>query len=122
MSHNLKFDVSIKTVSLFSVPLEFPILKRERFNRWYSSSAYFTALNVGDFPVTFFCSFFYVSITYFMTNQPRELQRFLNFASVSLALSYASQGIGLVGSAFLDVKVIWLFGYKNLFTFDFRAL
>lgn len=40
-----------------------------------------------------------------MTDQPLEMKRFIAFFFVSLTLSYASQGIGLVGSALLDVKV-----------------
>ena len=97
----------------FSVPLEFPILKRERFNRWYSSSAYFTAIVVGDFPITFFGSLIHVSITYFLSNQPRELNRFIEFSSISLTMCYAAQGIGLAGSALLDVKVITIFNLSK---------
>lgn len=92
-------------VNIFLVPLEFPILKRERFNRWYSSTAFFSAFIIIDLPIIFLCSLTYVSITYAMTNQPPELHRFLLFFVISLALNYASQGIGLVGSALLDVKV-----------------
>jgi hypothetical protein len=40
-----------------------------------------------------------------MTNQPREWHRFLEFAVISLVMCYAAQGIGLAGSALLDVKV-----------------
>lgn len=85
--------------------MEFPILKRERFNRWYSSTAFFTAFTLTDFPITFLCSFLYVTITYVLTDQPRELYRYFAFFSISLTLCYASQGVGLVGSALLDIKV-----------------
>lgn len=81
------------------------MLKRERFNRWYSTGAFFTAFVVIDLPITFLCSLCYVSITYVMTNQPHEVHRYLAFFCVSLALSYAAQGVGLMGSALLDVKV-----------------
>lgn len=95
----------INASQLFTVPLEFPILKRERFNRWYSTSAYFAAFTLIDLPITFLCSFSYVTITYFMTSQPLEINRYVGFLSVSLALCYASQGVGQVGSALLDIKV-----------------
>lgn len=81
------------------------MLKREQFNRWYSTGAFFTAFIVIDLPITFLCSLCYVSITYVMTNQPLEVHRYLAFFCVSLALSYAAQGVGLMGSALLDVKV-----------------
>lgn len=89
----------------FLVPLEYPILKRERFNRWYSTSAYFTSFVLVDFPITFLCSFLYVTITYFMTSQPCELHRYSAFLVISLTLCYAAQGVGIVGSALLDLKV-----------------
>lgn len=85
------------------------MIKRERFNRWYSTGAFFTAFIVIDLPITFLCTLCYVSLTYVMTNQPHEVQRFLAFFCVSLALSYAAQGVGLMGSALLDVKVKELF-------------
>jgi len=91
------------------IPLEFPSLKRERFNRWYSTSAFFTAFVLNDLPITFLCSFSYVTISYVITDQPLEIHRYAAFFLVSLALSYASQGIGLMGSALLDVKPAAIF-------------
>lgn len=62
-----------------------------------------------DLPTTFLCSFCYVAITYTLTNQPHEMIRFLSFFSVSLALNYASQGVGIMGSALFDIKVNYAF-------------
>ncbi|CRL06232.1 CLUMA_CG018947, isoform A [Clunio marinus] len=93
-----------------AIPLNFPILKRERFNRWYSASAYYFAFIIHDLPITFLCSMTYVSITYLMTDQPRELLRFLAFLSISLTLSYASQGLGFMCSALFNAKSSVIFG------------
>ena len=93
------------TFQKLSVPLAYPILKREHFNRWYSTSAYFISLVLVDVPITFLCSFTYVTITYTMTSQPPEFYRYLAFLTLSLALSFAAQGVGVAGSALLDIKV-----------------
>lgn len=111
-SESHKPQLDSKSIISFSVPLEFPILKRENFNRWYSTSAYFAAQTLGDLPVMFLCSTSYSSISFWMTNQPREIHRYLNFSSVMLAMCYASQGLGIVGSALLEVKV-----KKKIFNF-----
>lgn len=98
---------------LFLVPLEFPILRRERFNRWYSGSSFFAAFILFDLPVTFVCSTFYVTSTYLLTKQPYEMDRFLLFLSISVILCYAAQGIGFMITVFFNVKVIKM---NNLIT------
>lgn len=103
-------DISILNILifrvLFSVPLEFPILRRERFNRWYSGSSFFAAFILFDLPVTFVCSTFYVTSTYLLTKQPYEMERFLLFLSISVILCYAAQGIGFMITVFFKVKVV----------------
>lgn len=106
-------DDANRLICLFlTVPLEFPILKRERFNRWYSTSAFFTSFVLFDLPIIFLCSLCFVSVTYVMTNQPLEFNRYLTFFCISLAMCYAGQGIGLMGSALLEVKVIEILSRK----------
>lgn len=49
-----------------------------------------------DVPITFFCTLIYLLITFFMTNQPMELHRFMSFMSVLLLMCYAAQGVGIM--------------------------
>lgn len=85
-------------------PLELPIVKREIFNRWYSSSAYYAALSMTDIPMTIICSFIYLGITYFMTCQP--IDRAVAFFGIGLLTSFVAQGFGHFASSLFDLKVL----------------
>lgn len=89
----------------FSVPNDFYIIKRETFNQFYSLKAYFVAFVLADFPVTLVCSIFYVPLSYVMTDQPLEIRRFLAFFVISLSLSYAAQGVGILIGCTVNLKV-----------------
>lgn len=89
--------------SAFSVPVEFPIMKRELFNRWYSIRAFFIAFILFDVPITFVCTAVYVPISFVMSNQPLEIHRYAIFFVILLGLSFAAQGLGMMFSASLDV-------------------
>lgn len=81
--------------------LDVPTLKREHFNRWYSTSAYYISVTLADVPLTTLCTCSFVSILYFMSNQPIEQFRFLSLLSIQLLLSFVSQGLGMmIGSMF----------------------
>lgn len=96
--------------NLFSVPLNLPITKRERFNGWYSTTAYYWALTIADFPLIISTSLIYITITYFMTNQPLELYRFCAYYSVIILLSVTSQGLGLIAGSLMNVKFTLILG------------
>lgn len=103
LSHFYKFVIVHST--LYIVPLDFPIIKRETFNRHYSTEAYYIAFTLIDIPITFLCSFLFVAITYLMTNQPKELFRFNMYFGICLMLCYAAQGMGIMISSLLHVRV-----------------
>ncbi|KAL7021144.1 hypothetical protein ACKWTF_011772 [Chironomus riparius] len=84
-------------------PLELPIIKREVFNRWYTSSVYYVALSLTDIPMTIISTSIYLTITYFMTNQP--LDRAVAFFAVGLLTSFVSQGFGHFASSLFDLQV-----------------
>lgn len=97
--------------SLFiAFPIEYPIIKREHFNGWYSTRAYYTSFVLFDFPIVLLCCFSYISITYWMTDQPRELHRFLIFLFFALFMSIAAQSLGTMITALMDVKMSTILG------------
>lgn len=55
------------------------------------------------------CSFIYVAIVYFMTNQPMELERILKFTMIITLIALASEALGLAISSRLDIVVSFFF-------------
>ncbi|KAL7021138.1 hypothetical protein ACKWTF_011772 [Chironomus riparius] len=108
--HNFKYifvsEFFLLYISYYSqqtaFPLELPIIKREVFNRWYTSSVYYVALSLTDIPMTIISTSIYLTITYFMTNQP--LDRAVAFFAVGLLTSFVSQGFGHFASSLFDLQ------------------
>jgi ATP-binding cassette subfamily G (WHITE) protein 1 len=109
--HNFKYifvsEFFLLYISYYSqqtaFPLELPIIKREIFNRWYTSSVYYVALSLTDIPMTIISTSIYLAITYFMTNQP--LDRAVAFFAVGILTSFVSQGFGHFASSLFDLQV-----------------
>ncbi|XP_055683532.1 ATP-binding cassette sub-family G member 4 isoform X2 [Lutzomyia longipalpis] len=91
-------------------PLELPIIKREHFNRWYSLKAYYVAMTLADVPVQVVCVFLYTIITYLMTAQPLEIQRYALFSFTCLVVCFVAQSIGLLIGSLFSVKNGAIFG------------
>lgn len=88
-----------------SFPLEFQITKREIFNRHYKPASYYLSLTIFDIPMTILCSFIYLSITYYLTDQPLD-RRAVEFFAVGFLTSFVAQGFGLfISSIFKGLKV-----------------
>lgn len=94
-----------KLFIIFSVPLDFPLIKREYFNQNYSALTYHLALFLSDIPVTILCTCIYVSITYFLTNQPIETFRFFMVLSILICVSFAAQAYGIFLGSMFDLKI-----------------
>ena len=105
-----KVKSQIEILFLFTVPLNLPTIKREHFNGWYSTSSYYLALTISDIPLIISTSLIYIAITYFMTNQPLEFNRFCAYYIVILLLSITSQGLGLIAGSLLNVKFTLILG------------
>ncbi|XP_034670136.1 ATP-binding cassette sub-family G member 1 [Drosophila subobscura] len=90
---------------LVKFPLEFPIVSREHFNRWYSLRAYYVAITVADLPIQIICSALFIVPTYLMTHQPMELWRFGLFFLVVFLTALVAQSIGLAVGAALSLKL-----------------
>lgn len=103
---------------LFLVPLEFPIIKREHFNGWYSSNAYYSSLMIFDAPIIFVCVTTAISIEYLMTGQPLEINRYLVLLGFCLLTSYVAQALAIVLTSLLNVQVRALRLILKSFNYD----
>ncbi|KAG5672561.1 hypothetical protein PVAND_002679 [Polypedilum vanderplanki] len=91
-------------------PLEFPIIKREHFNGLYGAKAYYTAMILFDAPIILICCIIYTSITFFLTDQPLELYRYLMFLMICLVMSYAAQSLGIMFTSLMNIQMTTTFG------------
>jgi ATP-binding cassette, subfamily G (WHITE), member 1 len=90
---------------LLPVSLDLPIVKREHFNRWYSTGAYYLALTTSDIPFTIISTLIYISLSYVLTNQPLEEFRVVTFLMIALLTSFTAQGFGLLAGSMFELKV-----------------
>ncbi|XP_052756061.1 ATP-binding cassette subfamily G member 4-like isoform X2 [Galleria mellonella] len=85
-------------------PLQIPVIRREHFNRWYSTSTYFISTLISTLPTQTVCTLTYACIAYWLTGQPAESKRFLTFCLTLLMVSYVAVCIGLLNGALFNVK------------------
>ena len=85
--------------------LEKPIIKREYFNKWYSTSAYYTALTLVDIPLVIICTTLYVIIIYRITGQPPDGMRFTGLLMSQFCTNFIAQGLGLMIGSFFSLMV-----------------
>ncbi|KAF2886295.1 hypothetical protein ILUMI_19878 [Ignelater luminosus] len=80
-------------------PSEVRLLKREYFNRWYDLKPFFLAVTLKSLPLMLVLGMAFITVTYLLTYQPMELDRFISFSVASILAAVASEGLGiLVGS------------------------
>ncbi|XP_011878507.1 PREDICTED: ATP-binding cassette sub-family G member 1-like isoform X2 [Vollenhovia emeryi] len=79
---------------LLKFPTEIQTMKREYFNGWYDFSAYYWAIAVIGIPFQIFYTAIIISIAYFATGQPLELQRCFMFFSVCCMCAFIAESIG----------------------------
>lgn len=99
----------ITYTSYYSIMVVFPVnyalIKRETFNRWYHSTEWFLATIICDFPVLFVANLSFIIIVYYMTSQPLELFRLATFTLIMMLSSVCSQAFGLVAGSLSGLKV-----------------
>lgn len=101
MTMSTAFSIDV----IFSVPIDLPIIRREHFNRWYSVSAHYIALNLADIPILIVCSILFTVIAYTMSNHPLEDFRILTVIAIGLAMSFTSQAYGIFAGSLFPLKV-----------------
>ncbi|XKL63869.1 hypothetical protein PGB90_006233 [Kerria lacca] len=88
-------------IPVITFPYEVKLLKREYFNRWYSLKPYFIAIQLSKIPTMIFFSLIFLSIIYFSTGLPVEMNRFCLFSLIAIMVSLTAEGMGLfIGSVF----------------------
>lgn len=90
-------------IPILLFPMEVHLLRREYFNRWYSLKAYYAALSFATMPAMTLLGLIFLVITYFMSGQLLEWERFTLFSISGLLTGICSEGLGLAIGAALSV-------------------
>ncbi|CAH2076722.1 unnamed protein product, partial [Iphiclides podalirius] len=91
-------------------PEQLPIVRREHFNRWYATGAYYAATLVSSLPTQTACTLIFACVTYWLTGQPLDYRRFFSFCGTLLLVSYTAICIGLFNGSLFNVKNGVVFG------------
>ena len=86
-------------------PINFPWIKRETFNRWYSPTKWFLATLICDIPMILFTNIIFILPVYYLTSQPHELFRFNAFVLILILTSFTSQAFGLIAGSLVGLQV-----------------
>lgn len=81
--------------AVLKFPLEMAVLRKERFNNWYQLKTYYIATLVISIPLQLLFTFIYSSITYVLTSQPMEWNRFFMFLLILTLTANTAESIGL---------------------------
>ncbi|XP_045769049.1 ATP-binding cassette subfamily G member 4-like isoform X1 [Maniola jurtina] len=93
-----------------SFPEQIPVTRREHFNRWYNTGAYYASTLVSALPTQTVCTTLFACITYWMTGQPAEYIRFFIFCCTLMLVSFVALCIGLCNGSMFNVKNGVVFG------------
>ncbi|XP_050520679.1 ATP-binding cassette sub-family G member 1 [Daktulosphaira vitifoliae] len=99
-----------------SFPLEYKILKREHFNRWYSLFPYLVSTLMVEIPFQILCCLTYILPSYVLTGQPLEFMRFSYFTIIAVVTSITAQSTGFLCGATLPVKMAVFVGPVSIVT------
>ncbi|CAK1540630.1 unnamed protein product [Leptosia nina] len=91
-------------------PEQVPIIRREHFNRWYNTGAYFASTLASILPMQTISTLSFCFITYFLTGQPPEPFRIATYSATLLLVSYVAVCVGLLNGSLFTVKNAVVFG------------
>ncbi|KAL7026374.1 hypothetical protein ACKWTF_013895 [Chironomus riparius] len=86
-------------------PLDYAIVKREHFNRHYSSMAYYLAFNLADSPLLIVCSLSSNILAYAMAGMPLEFYRVSLVAVIGVLTSFSAQIFGIFCGSMSNVVI-----------------
>ncbi|EDS38498.1 abc transporter [Culex quinquefasciatus] len=103
---SLALVVFINAVAVvLSFPMEITVLTREYQANCYSIAAYYFAKLATDFVPMIIGNACFHAITYYMTGQPVELDRFLRFGAILLLTGWFGQIFGLFGGSTFSIQL-----------------
>ncbi|KAL0267307.1 UNVERIFIED_CONTAM: hypothetical protein PYX00_009618 [Menopon gallinae] len=77
-------------------PLEFYVVTREHFNRWYKLGPYYASMLLFEIPFQILSCYLYLPLSFYLTGQPLEWYRFWYFSIMITISSLAAQGFGFL--------------------------
>ncbi|KAI4457161.1 abc transporter g family member 28 [Holotrichia oblita] len=100
--HNFCFCLVVVVYLIFSncIPtavaysLEFKLFENEVRNHWYDINAYFASLSLISLPIPVIMSLFFTTVTYFMSNQPNDIDRFFKVYLIIMITVIISESHG----------------------------
>ncbi|XP_026672323.1 ATP-binding cassette sub-family G member 4-like isoform X2 [Ceratina calcarata] len=109
----LYFSNSMPAVQMF--PTEAAVFLREYLNNWYRLRSYFSVKIISDLPLQILAPSVFILITYCMTGQPMECDRFLRTWLICVLTTILGQSSGmLVGVAFNTHLGVFLIPAVNM--------
>ncbi|XKL63704.1 hypothetical protein PGB90_006068 [Kerria lacca] len=103
---------------VLSFPLEFQMLKREHFNRWYSLFPYLISILLIEIPFQIACCITYLLPAYILTGQSLEPFRLMYFTSILIVTSLTAQSTGFLLGATLPVNISVFIGPVSMVLFS----
>lgn len=125
---NWNFFIFLISFVIISVPQEIAIIKKESFNNWYKLKTFYLATLITSTPVhvcilefliileidfiyfiplklQIISSSIYITITYLMTDQPLEFERYVKMILTGMMVTICADGLGIFLGTILNPVV-----------------
>ncbi|XP_037960649.1 ATP-binding cassette sub-family G member 1 [Teleopsis dalmanni] len=83
-------------------PQEMNIIKKETFNNWYKLKTYYLATIITSTPVHIIFSMVYITITYLLTDQPFEVERYVKCMLTAIVVTICADSLGILLGTILN--------------------
>jgi len=88
-----------------SFPLEKLVVTREHMNNWYSLEAYHISKLLAELPLQLLCPTGFLVSAYFLTSQPNDGTRFIQFWAVFVLICALAQSLGLATGTIVEPQL-----------------